>query len=71
MKGHLSEACRKDSRRDFFCTQMLTLRNRNLSKNYNLEKIGNTALEENSFYNKHKKHGFTIKNGNESKQSEH
>ena len=37
MKDHLSKACRKGRTIDFSRTQMVTPRNRNRLKNYNLE----------------------------------
>ena len=53
MKGYLSKACRKGSKRDFSCRQMVTPRNR---KNiYNLEEVDNTASDDkNSIYYVHK-----------------
>ena len=57
MKGHLSKACRKGSKRDFSCTQMVTPRNRNNPKNYNLKETDNIALnDENSVCYVHKIH---------------
>ena len=54
MKGHLSKACRKDSKRDFSRTEMITPRNRNHPKNYNLEKKDKIASDDqNSVYHVH------------------
>ena len=51
MKGHLSKACRKGSKRNFSRTQMVTPRNRHHLKNYNLEETDNIASgNENSVY---------------------
>ena len=57
MKGYLSKACRKGSKRDFSRTQMVTPINRNHPKNYNLEETDNIASDdENSVYYVHKIH---------------
>ena len=57
MKDHLSKACWKDSKRDFSRTQMVTPRNRNRPKNYDLEETDNIASDdENSVYYVHKIH---------------
>ena len=45
MKGQLSKACRKGSKRDFSRTQMVTPRNKNRPKNYNLEEKDNIASD--------------------------
>ena len=57
MKGHLSKACRKGSKRDFSHMQMIKPRNRNCPKNYNLDETDNIASDnENSVYYVHKIH---------------
>ena len=57
MKGHLCKACRKDGKRGFSLTRMVTPRNRRHPKNYNLEEIDNIASDdENSVYYVHKIH---------------
>ena len=49
LKGHLSKACQKGNRRDFYRTQMVTPRNRTSplpKKNYNLEETDNTVSDD-------------------------
>ena len=61
MKGRLSKACRKGSKRDFSCTQMVTPRNRNNPKNYNLKETDNIASnDENSVCYVHKIHHVNL-----------
>ena len=57
MTGHLSKACRNGRKRVFSRMQMVTPRNRNPPKNYNLEETDNTASDnKNSVYYVYKIH---------------